>query len=123
MYKKFLTLFLSLMIIGLNSTCLMSFSHAMADASHSSHEAIAELDCVDCDTPNSDNTMLCCFDTDAKKISATASIRIQSEDQELGGFSAPGVSHFDPISTKQHIYLALAYKPPLIRVGITVKKE
>jgi hypothetical protein len=123
MYKKLVATFLSLIIIGLNSTCLMSFSYAMADVGHSSHEAMVEGACMNCDMPTSENTMSCCFDTDEEQVNATGSIRIQAEDQERADFAAPVVSHFDSISAKQHLYLALAYKPPLIRVGITVKKE
>ncbi len=111
------------MIIGLSSTCLMSFSYAMADVGHSSHEAMVEGACVNCDPSNSENTMSCCFDTDEELVSTTASIRIQAEDHELAGFTALVVGHSDSISAKQHLYLALAYKPPLIRVGIIVKKE
>ncbi len=95
----------------------------MADTTHVNHEDMSETACMNCDMPNSANTMSCCFDTDEKQVNLTGSSRIQSDNQELPSFIEPAITYLDTTTTQHHKYLVLAYKPPLIRVGITVKKE
>lgn len=121
MYKKLFATLLAFMFIVLNSICLVSFSHAMADSGHVDHEHVAEVTCTHCNEQSNSSTMTCCIDASEKQVNLTVYNRSLSVTNHLVLFPHISASDLATITTKERRYLA--YHPPLIRVGIVVKKE
>jgi hypothetical protein len=122
MYKKLFATFLAFMLIGLNSICLVSFSHALSDSTHVGHEDMTEVACANCEQ-DSASSMTCCFDANEKPVSLTTYNRGLYDGHEFVSSPHVAIAQFDSAIAKERKYLALAYNPPLIRVGIVVKKE
>lgn len=122
MHKKMLATFLAFLLIGLSGICVGYFSHASAHSTHTNHEDISHVVCASCEQ-NSVSSMRCCFDAGEKPISITVSNRRLSNGHKLVSSPHITIAQFDNVPAKERQHLALAYSPPLIRVGIVVKKE
>ena len=123
MYKKLFATLLVFMLMGLNSICLESFGHVMADSAHVDHEHTAEVACANCDEQNHSSNMTCCIDASERKVNFDTDNRLLSDSSP--SVVLPHVAIFDlaAANSKERTYLALAPNPPLILVGTVVKKE
>lgn len=122
MYKKLFTALLTLLILGVSSTCTMAISHAMADApipsNHSSH-----TDDSPCDEQKScDKSSSCCIDAASKQTYVADSNRLTLITEALP-FPASHGYQFNHLAFKAKDYSIQAYIAPLTRTGITIKKE
>lgn len=122
MYKNFFTSLLTLLIVGVSSTCIMAISHAMANSpipsNHSSHTEDSNCD----EQKSCDNSSSCCIDAASKQMYVANSNRLTLITEAVP-FPTSHSYHFNHIDFTVKDYPIQPYIPPLTRTGITVKKE
>ena len=123
MYKNLLALFLSIMIFGINSMCLSSLSHALTSESHNDHTHASTTVFLNCDTLNNIPTMSCCSNNHNHLVNAPVFSRLHNDQQEMPQLAKVTAGTPSDFSPQQYTYVAQAYTPPLLRIGIVVKKE
>ncbi len=121
MCKKLFVSLLALFVTGISTTCTMVISHALADASmfagHMTHTKKPV-----CGEQESCGTSNCCIESASKDTYVSGSSRLLLI-TEVAFLPISNDYQLNRATYKIKDYSIRPYIPPLIRIGITVKKE